>query len=189
MSENLTEKNGLAIRRMRDVDSDYALMLKWLTDDRVLEYYGGRDKKYTMESIKQKYSPRILGKESAIPCIIEYQEKPIGYIQFYNDRKPDDIFDDIEGVFGVDLFIGEPVLWREGLGSRTLRMMAEYLFENTAASKIIIDPDVSNVRAIRAYEKAGFHKVKIIPGYELHEGKRQNAWLMVCERPTKNYLP
>jgi len=40
-----------------------------------------------------------------------------------------------------------------------------------------------NLRAIRAYEKAGFRKVKIIPGYEPHEGKIPNAWLMVCDRP------
>ena len=30
-------------------DNDFPLMLKWLTDERVLEFYGGRDKKYTLE--------------------------------------------------------------------------------------------------------------------------------------------
>ena len=28
------------------IDDDFPLMLKWLTDERVLEFYGGRDKKY-----------------------------------------------------------------------------------------------------------------------------------------------
>lgn len=28
-------------------EDDFSLMLKWLTDERVLEFYGGRDKKYT----------------------------------------------------------------------------------------------------------------------------------------------
>ena len=32
-------------------NDDFPLMLKWLTDDRVLEFYGGRDKKYTLESL------------------------------------------------------------------------------------------------------------------------------------------
>ena len=30
-------------------NDDFPLMLKWLTDYRVLEFYGGRDKKYTLE--------------------------------------------------------------------------------------------------------------------------------------------
>ena len=36
-------------------------MLKWLTDERVLEFYGGRDKKYTLESLK-KTLYRALGR-------------------------------------------------------------------------------------------------------------------------------
>ena len=37
-------------------NDDFPLMLKWLTDDRVLEFYGGRDKKYTLESLKEHYT-------------------------------------------------------------------------------------------------------------------------------------
>ena len=36
-------------------DNDFPLMLKWLTDERVLEFYGGRDKKYTLEMYKYKH--------------------------------------------------------------------------------------------------------------------------------------
>lgn len=38
------------------INDDFPLMLKWLTDDRVLEFYGGRDKKYTLESLKEHYT-------------------------------------------------------------------------------------------------------------------------------------
>ena len=37
-------------------DNDFPLMLKWLTDERVLEFYGGRDKKYTLETLKEHYT-------------------------------------------------------------------------------------------------------------------------------------
>ena len=30
-------------------EKDFPLMLKWLTDERVLRYYGGRDLKYTLD--------------------------------------------------------------------------------------------------------------------------------------------
>ena len=33
-------------------EDDFPLMLKWLTDERVLKYYGGRDKKYTLEELE-----------------------------------------------------------------------------------------------------------------------------------------
>ena len=40
---NIVE-NEICIRTL--IDDDFPLMLKWLTDERVLEFYGGRDKKY-----------------------------------------------------------------------------------------------------------------------------------------------
>ena len=39
---NIVE-NEICIRTL--IDDDFPLMLKWLTDERVLEFYGGRDKK------------------------------------------------------------------------------------------------------------------------------------------------
>ena len=41
---NIVE-NEICIRTL--IDDDFPLMLKWLTDERVLEFYGGRDKKYS----------------------------------------------------------------------------------------------------------------------------------------------
>ena len=36
--------------RIRTInDTDFPILYKWLTDERVLEFYGGRDKKYTLE--------------------------------------------------------------------------------------------------------------------------------------------
>ena len=40
-------------------DNDFPLMLKWLTDERVLEFYGGRDKKYTLETLKEHYTEPV----------------------------------------------------------------------------------------------------------------------------------
>ena len=50
---NIVE-NEICIRTL--IDDDFPLMLKWLTDERVLEFYGGRDKKYTLESLKKHYT-------------------------------------------------------------------------------------------------------------------------------------
>ncbi len=39
----LIQDDALAIRRMRDDEQDYEVMAKWLSDERVLEFYAGRD--------------------------------------------------------------------------------------------------------------------------------------------------
>ena len=46
-------KDNIRVRTL--TKEDLPFMLKWLTDDRVLEYYGGRDQKYTLEKIRQEY--------------------------------------------------------------------------------------------------------------------------------------
>ena len=43
----MLEKKRVSFRPMNE--DDLVLMLKWLTDDRVLEFYDGRDKKHTQE--------------------------------------------------------------------------------------------------------------------------------------------
>ena len=46
--------------RTRDfTESDLPLMLKWLTDDRVLEYYEGRDVRFTMDTLAAHFPEEI----------------------------------------------------------------------------------------------------------------------------------
>jgi hypothetical protein len=45
----LASDGDLAVRLMRDERSDYELMSAWLTDDRVLEFYDGRDHPLSVE--------------------------------------------------------------------------------------------------------------------------------------------
>ena len=64
---NIVE-NEICIRTL--IDDDFPLMLKWLTDERVLEFYGGRDKKYTLESLKKHYTEPW--EDEVFRVIIEY---------------------------------------------------------------------------------------------------------------------
>jgi aminoglycoside 6'-N-acetyltransferase len=80
------------------------------------------------------------------------------------------------------MFIGEPELWDRGLGSGALSMLVAYLYSEAGAHSIVIDPRLTNGRAIRAYEKAGFRTVKVLHRHEFHEGAWQDNWLMVHQR-------
>ena len=48
-----------------------------------------------------------------------------------------------------------------GHGSAFIRAFAERLLAN-GTPRIVIDPDPANARAIRAYEKAGFERDRIV---------------------------
>ncbi|MCX7595808.1 MAG: acetyltransferase [Fischerella sp.] len=184
----LVEKDKISIRLMQDDIHDYKLMAKWLTDDKVLEFYEGRDNPFTLDRIIETYQPIIKGNDPVVSCIFNYQNTPIGYIQYYYLNDLDDrdrqkyCLDNTDNVYGIDLFIGETNYWNQGIGTQVLSVFVNYLFEELQAVKIVIDPDVRNTRAIRCYEKCGFQKVKLLPKHELHEGKYQDNWLMAIDR-------
>ncbi len=159
--------------------SDLPLMLKWLTDDRVLEYYEGRDIRFTMDTLSALYAEEI---PDGFRINFEYRNIPVGYGQAY--RLSGDLFDEYDYpdngqiVFAMDQFIGEPEYWNKGIGTSFLKLMADYLKEQKAAERILLDPHKNNHRAIRAYEKAGFRIVKSLPEHEMFEGKKEDCWLM-----------
>ena len=184
-----TKGNVTALRLMRDDDSDYRLMSKWLSDERVLEFYEGRDNPFSLDKIHEKYGARALGLDRVTPCIIEYEGRSIGYVQYYplNEAEASECgLETIDEVFGVDLFIGESEHWGHGIGTDALSALVGYLIDTRNASIVTIDPYVSNTRAIRSYEKCGFVKSKILPKHELHEGEYRDSWLMTIERARTN---
>jgi aminoglycoside 6'-N-acetyltransferase len=174
-------QGDLAIRLMRDAMDDYARMAGWLSDERVLEFYEGRDNPFPLERIVEKYSPRTLGLEGVTPCFIVHDGVPIGYIQYYPidpETAGEYGIPYVEGIYGLDMFIGEPSDWNHGIGTRALSLMCAYLFGTFGARTITLDPEAWNARAIRCYEKCGFRKIKLLPASELHEGQYRDCWIM-----------
>jgi aminoglycoside 6'-N-acetyltransferase len=64
-------------------------------------------------------------------------------------------------VRGMDLFIGPPDQLNKGLGPLLIQAFAAKL-RREGAKQIVIDPNIGNARAIRAYQKAGFKKISDI---------------------------
>lgn len=171
--------NGdIRIRTLKE--DDYSLLLKWLSDERVLEFYEGRDKKYTLEEIKKHFSEKW--EDELFRVIIEYQGTPIGYGQIY--KMYDELYDDYnyprsdEIVFGMDQFIGEPEYWSKGIGTKYTKMVFDFLKKERNADAVVLDPHKNNSRAIRMYQKSGFRIIEDLPEHELHEGKKEDCYLM-----------
>lgn len=171
----------LSIRSMRDETEDYVAVARWLSDERVLEWYDGRDDPSDEAAVREHYGPRVRGEEEVAQWILELDGEPIGHAQTY--RIDEDAGEPRTGLVppdagAIDIFIGEPELWGRGYGTRFLRLLIDHLLAS-GCPIVSIDPHVVNTRAIRTYDKAGFRKVQIMERAELHEGEWRDSWLMV----------
>ena len=65
------------------------------------------------------------------------------------------------GTRGLDQFIGDAGMVRCGHGAAFVRAFADRLLAD-GTPRVVTDPDPTNKRAIRAYEKAGFRGNRLI---------------------------
>ena len=70
----------------------------------------------------------------------------------------------------------------QGHGSRAVDLLCRYLFETRGATSVALLTDIENVRAQRAYEKAGFEKIAEALDLDRRDGVRVRSWLMVRAR-------
>jgi len=170
------DENFLSVRPLTEKDA--VLLLKWLTNPVVLEFYEGRDRPLSPIMVRQHfYDPT----EDISRCIVEYESNPIGYLQFYQIDEEERLkygYKQHVNLYGMDQFIGETAYWNRGIGSQLVTAMKNYLFSEKEAEIVVLDPQKRNKRAIACYEKCGFKKVKLLPENELHEGVWQDCWLM-----------
>ena len=135
---DIIEKDNIKIRTL--TSNDLPILYKWLTDESVLEFYGGRDQKFTKEDIIKEYFEE--DKDIATRLIIEYNNIPIGYCQVY------DMIEEYyahyhyeykgEIVYCMDQFIGEPDYWNKGLGTKFMKMILQYLKKDLYKNKIMM---------------------------------------------------
>lgn len=169
------QNGSLSVRRLKEQDK--YLLAKWLSTPEVLKYYEGRDNPFDLDKVDSVF---YASEDDEVKCIIEYEGKPIGYIQYYElDEAAKKEYGYESGkIFGTDQFIGEVGYWNRGIGTLLVTSMTDFLFKHMKADKVVMDPQVWNERAIKCYEKCGFNKVKLLPKHELHEEKFRDCWLI-----------
>lgn len=150
-------------KKFQDKDEDYLLMMKWLNNSYVRQWYGSDDfpKPPNLNDIRKKYRKKVLNSNKHNPNIILIDDIPIGYIQYYETKEY--LYE--ENVYGIDIFIGEDDYRGKGYGSKILKQIINTIFEKPNIEKIVIDPDVENKIAIKCYLNVGFKKVKEINGH------------------------
>ena len=94
--------------------------------------------------------------------IVAADAREFAYLQCYNlSAWNTGLGPQPEGTRGLDQFIGEADMLGRGHGSAFIRVFTDRLLAS-GIPRVVIDPDPANTRAIRAYEKAGFCRDRIV---------------------------
>jgi aminoglycoside 6'-N-acetyltransferase len=136
-------------------ENDKPMLRNWLSTPDAQAWWGDPD-----HEIELIYDGEVTGESSGY--IVHGEDGPFAYIQSWpSDKQPSEAIKDEPwvaeqpaGTLGVDITIGRPDLLGKGLGSDAGAAFCVMLFARGAAPHH--RPDASNLRAVRAYEKAGF---------------------------------
>ena len=150
----------------------FPLLLKWLETPHVKAWWD-QDVVWTPELVTKRFGTYVQGykilkniKKPMHGFIICIDDKEIGYIQYYNaydfPREQGYVIEGLpQNMASIDLFIGEEEFIGKGLGPV---IMMQFFKDHIASvyDACFVDPDTTNTSAIRAYEKAGFKRVKTV---------------------------
>jgi aminoglycoside 6'-N-acetyltransferase len=129
-------------------DADLPMVGGWREQPHVVEWWG----EPSLEPETEKRSDPLIAM-----WIVEQDGRPFAFIQDYDvhgwDPHPFSYLP--KGSRGLDLYIGEADMVGRGHGSAFLRQHVEHLFSQGVPA-VGADPHPQNIRARRAYEKAGF---------------------------------
>lgn len=137
----------------------FKLLHHWIAQPHVAAWWSDP---HDWKTFLQKYSEKI--KSPYRGClIIEIDQQPVGYIQWYQANKFPEWPNQPDDTYGMDLYIGNLEYIGKGYGTQIVKQFVQLLLKKTDVKNIIVNPDINNTVAIRCYEKAGFKKIaKII---------------------------
>lgn len=165
-------QNSVSIRFMENTQHDMSMLLSWLSNPDVLQYVYAENAPWNIEKIRDEFSEKATGESSVVACMIMYQDREIGYIQYYpieedsykfNDQS---LYEQIKGGYGVDMFIGEPELWQKGIGSQALNILEDHFRKALNVHIICVDPATDNERGTVFWRSVGFEIIDIIENYD-----------------------
>ncbi|HEX8381498.1 MAG TPA: GNAT family N-acetyltransferase [Allosphingosinicella sp.] len=151
--------------------ADLPMLRRWRDSPEVLRWWGA------WEHPEAELADHLADSAMAL-WVVEQGGRPFAFAQDYAchawDPHPFSYLP--HGSRGVDLYIGEPDMLDRGHGSALLRQQCDRLFAEGVPA-IGTDPHPDNIRARRAYEKAGF--VVVSGPVDTRWGR---AILMECRR-------
>ena len=152
-------------------DDDLDQLVGWLGDPEVYRWWEGRP--LSRDEVAGVYTGRR--RPEVEPFIIEADGVPVGYLQVWQGT---------ETSGGIDLFL-VPEARGRGLGPDAARAAANFLLDHRGWTEVTVDPVVDNLRAIRAFERAGFSS----QSEELDDETGKRVLRMVVRREGADVTP
>jgi RimJ/RimL family protein N-acetyltransferase len=150
-------------------EADFPQVRDWLGRPHVAEWWG-RDSggiagvgsaAPTLAAVEARYRPLLAATSKTHNYIVLLDGVAIGLVQTYRLRDYPDYAACIgidEGA-GIDLFIGELDHVGRGIGPLVIAAFArDVVFDLHGMEVCVASPDASNLRSLRAFEKAGFER-------------------------------
>lgn len=141
-------------------EQDFQILFEWQQQPHVAWWWQtGTDWPNFVEKYKQHIESDYI-----FPFIINLDNKPIGYIQYYyiDQLQPEGWhknFANLEMVVGIDVFIGEQDYMAKGHGTASMKSFIKTLFEKPEIETVIVDPRPENIHAVHCFEKLGFKTI------------------------------
>jgi aminoglycoside 6'-N-acetyltransferase len=129
---------------------DLPMLRRWLRTPEVVRWWGDPEEQAAM--IEEDFCEPLM-----VMRIVSFRGRPFAYAQDYEVHSwPQPHLAHLPpGTRAIDAFCGAPGMIGRGHGAIWLRLLAERL-RAEGAPLVAIDPDVTNLRARRAYARAGF---------------------------------
>jgi len=138
----------VALRRPRP--DDLAGVVRWYRDPEIARLTRYQTRPMTQAEVERFFQVRMLATDALAYTIVELpQWRQIGFTTFSS-------LDADNGSVLFHITIGERDAWGRGLGTETTSLMLSHAFERLALHRVGLTVFSYNLRAIRAYEKAGF---------------------------------
>jgi aminoglycoside 6'-N-acetyltransferase len=136
--------------------ADLPMIRRWLETPHVAQWWHDPDEQFAL--VRDDLDHPAMDQ-----FVVTAHDRPFAYLQCYdpNAWPEGGLGIHPDGTRGIDQFIGEPDMIDCGHGSALIRSFVDNLL-NTGTPRVVTDPDPENVRAVRAYEKAGFQKARLV---------------------------
>ena len=143
---------------------DLQQVFLWLGRPHVSKWYAPAPSSFA--EVVAKYGPRTAAGNTVRAFVVTLDGADVGYIQTYAVDQFPEYAAELgcgAGAAGMDLFIADPWRMNHGLGSSVVRRFVDdVVFAQGGASLCVAGPSEGNAASIRAFEKAGFTRWKVV---------------------------
>lgn len=145
---------------------DLPALCRWWNDPIVMREVRVINYKPTIREVQKTWPVLHNPKPQDIHLFIIFlEERAVGEIGYrYMDAE--------KQTASVDIKIGEPSLWGQGLGTEAMKLFVAYLLDELKVQNIIAEPGDWNKRSTRLFEKCGFKEIKreMVPANPVFSG-------------------